>query len=950
MVAPVCALLIIIHSWAACLTAQDAAVTLTEKQTTGVVTFSTQDDHRDMQTQLGIAKLRPGPSGDPKNPNAANTDESKANPYPKLPDLMTLKDGSKVTTRDQWWNQRRPEIVEDFEREVLGRIPKGVPEVAWKVVKTISRKLGETDVIEKRLVGRADNSGCPEIEVNILMSIVMPNNTNGRVPALMQFGFTSWGLDGEDINLGARRAGEPRPGSLPSKEQQLVEAGWAAVTINANSIQEDAGGEQPRRFGPPRPEGQTGGGLTRGIIGLTNKGRPRTPEQWGSLRAWAWGASRGLDYLQTEPSIDPTKVGIDGVSRYGKAALVTMAFDERFAAVLVGSSGEGGASLYRRNFGEAVENLTGSSEYHWMAGNFLKYGAAEASFGSKNANDLPVDAHMLIALCAPRLTFISYGVPEKGDALWLDQQGSFMATVAAQPAFRLLGAKDLGRSDDYNSEKMPPVNTELLDGELAWRQHDGGHTDLPNIPHFLKWANRLLEHPKANRALVRPTNATAVTQPEPLGNAEAPNAAGTTQERKRLVPLPIVSYPLGGDSKVDGDMKGKLEGPFLFKSKIIENTVRKYWIYVPPTYTSDKPAAVLVFQDGARATNPNGVLRVQNVLENLIQKSHIPTTIGIFITPGQRGEDFPDDIGTGNPNNRDREYDVLDDQYARFIIEEMLPEVGKKYNLTSDPALRAIGGSSSGAICAFTVAWHRPDQFRNVISMIGSFTNIHGGHVYPELILKEPKKPIRVFLQDGIHDLRSPQNVERDWYLQNQKMKAALAEKGYDFAFVLGEGGHSDDHGGAMLPQMLRWIWRDAPGIQPPSQDLVAEAAAIKPKIAEPFPGFDSSKSVNITGTWKWDRTIGPMRTQYTLKLGRDGRNISGTLLTQRGNEEPISQTITDVELMGNKIVFNANGLFRNTVLPTTYAAIVDDSKMVGWMMNEFGGSQRDTRWECRRE
>jgi hypothetical protein len=177
------------------------------------------------------------------------------------------------------------------------------------------------------------------------------------------------------------------------------------------------------------------------------------------------------------------------VSRYGKAALVTMAFDPRFAMVLIGSSGEGGAKLHRRNFGEAVESLTGSGEYHWMAGNFLKYGAAEATFGSKNASDLPVDAHQLIALCAPRLTFVSYGIPEKGDAKWLDQQGSYMATVAAQPAFRLLGAKTLGVSDDYVNEKMPPVNAGLLDGQLAWRQHDGGHTDAPNWKYFLSWAD-----------------------------------------------------------------------------------------------------------------------------------------------------------------------------------------------------------------------------------------------------------------------------------------------------------------------------------------------------------------------------------------------------------------------------------------------------------------------------
>ncbi|MCA9065281.1 MAG: hypothetical protein KDA96_19565 [Planctomycetaceae bacterium] len=471
--------------------AQEAKQTDVTPETPNIVIFTTQQDHQNMMSQLGITKLRPGPSGNPSDPNAANTDESKANPWPNLPDLMTTTDGTKVTTAEQWWNQRRPEIVEDFEREVLGRIPEGVPGVTWELLKTVERKLGETDVIEKRLAGRVDNSTCPEISVNIMMSVVTPKDSEQPVPVLMMFGFTMWGPDGEDIDFGGRFGGFGRGRGGPTKEQQLIESGWGYATISANSIQDDAGGERQNRFGPPRPEGQTGGGLTRGIIGLTNKGQPRRPDQWGSLRAWAWGASRGLDYLETDPAVDAKRVGIDGVSRYGKAALVTMAFDQRFATVLVGSSGEGGASLYRRNFGEAVENLTGSGEYHWMAGNFLKYGTEESSFGSMNAGDLPVDAHMLIALCAPRPTFISYGIPERGDALWLDQQGSFMATIAAQPAFRLLGARDLGRSDDYLSEKMPPVNTDLLDGELAWRQHDGGHTDEPNIKHFVKWMAKL---------------------------------------------------------------------------------------------------------------------------------------------------------------------------------------------------------------------------------------------------------------------------------------------------------------------------------------------------------------------------------------------------------------------------------------------------------------------------
>lgn len=416
------------------------------------VTFTTQQDHQNMMEQLGIKSLRPGPSGDESAPDHANYDESKANPYPVLPDVLTLKNGSKVTTHEQWWNQRRPEIIEDMEREVYGRLPENIPPVTWKVEIEEREFVGRTPIIAKQLVGHVDNSEYPLINVNIKMTVVTPANADGPVPVLMMFGF--WGQNRE----------------VPSN-QQLIEAGWGYAIIEPSSIQAD-----------------NGAGLTRGIIGLVNKGQPRKPDDWGSLRAWAWGAARGLDYLETDPVVDAKHVGIEGVSRYGKAALVTMAFEPRFAVVLVGSSGKGGATLHRRVFGEAVENLTGQGEYHWMAGNYLKYGAEESSFGSMNASHLPVDSHQLIALCAPRLTFVSYGIPEKGDAKWLDQQGSYMAVIAAGPVFKLLGAKDLGVSNDYMKEKMPPVNKGMLDGELAWRQHDGGHTDTPNISYFIKWA------------------------------------------------------------------------------------------------------------------------------------------------------------------------------------------------------------------------------------------------------------------------------------------------------------------------------------------------------------------------------------------------------------------------------------------------------------------------------
>jgi lysophospholipase L1-like esterase len=432
-----------------------------------------REDHADMLKQLGITKLRAGANGRAAagEPGAPNYDPTLANPYPNWPDVLTLRDGRKVTTAEGWWRERRPEIALDFEREVYGRVPPDVPKVAWAVTETVQTAMGGQPVVARRVVGHVDNSGHPALTVDIKMAVVVPVNAKGPVPVLMMFG---WGnMPGEPP---PRFPGAQEPMAPPSTEQ-LIAAGWGYVSLNTASIQAD-----------------NGAGLTAGIIGLTNKGRRRTPEQWGSLRAWAWGAARALDYLETLPAVDARRTGIEGVSRYGKAALVTMAFEPRFAAVLVGSSGEGGAKPHRRNFGEQVENLTGSGQYHWMAGNFLKYGAAEASFGGKNAGDIPVDAHQLIALCAPRPTFISYGVPEKGDANWLDQQGSYMATVAAGPAFRLLGARDIGVAEDYRVAKMPPVNKGLLEGELAWRQHDGGHEDRSNMSFFIAWANRWLGH------------------------------------------------------------------------------------------------------------------------------------------------------------------------------------------------------------------------------------------------------------------------------------------------------------------------------------------------------------------------------------------------------------------------------------------------------------------------
>ena len=397
---------------------------------------------------LQITALRPGASGNnPQSPNAANYDESKANPYPKLPDPLVLNNGKKVKTAKAWWNQRRPEIVEDFDREIYGRAPKVTPKVNWTATSTTREMNGDVPVIKKQLVGHVDNSTYSQITVDIQLSLTTPASEAGPVPVILEFGF----------------AGGRPPAAGPTWQQHVLARGWGYAVIVPNSIQAD-----------------NGAGLTQGIIGLVNQGQPRKLDDWGALRAWAWGGSRALDYFETDKSVDATQIGIEGHSRYGKAALVAMAYDRRFAIAYVSSSGEGGAKLHRRNWGELVENVAGSGEYHWMAGNFIQYA------GPLNWNDLPVDSHELVALCAPRPVFISSGSPGAGDG-WVDGKGMFLAAVGAGPVYQLLGKKDMGTTE------FPPAETSLIDGDVAFRQHSGGHTPGPNWPTFLTFASRYLK-------------------------------------------------------------------------------------------------------------------------------------------------------------------------------------------------------------------------------------------------------------------------------------------------------------------------------------------------------------------------------------------------------------------------------------------------------------------------
>lgn len=414
---------------------------------------ATREDHQWMLKLLGIRELRPGANGsNPQAPNFANYDEAKVKPYPPLPDPLTLKNGRKVRSAKQWWNQRRPEIVEDFDREVYGRAPRVTPKVTWEVVSTANETRYDTPVVVKQLVGHVDNSSYPQVTVDIRLTLTTPAQAKAAVPVVMELSF------GQLPNRPTPPPNAPPPGT--PWQQQVLAKGWGFATLAPTSIQAD-----------------NGAGLRAGIIGLVNKGQPRKVDDWGALRAWAWGVSRALDYFETDKAVNAKQVALEGHSRYGKATLVAMAYEPRLAIAFVSSSGAGGAKLHRRNnYGEMVENVAAPNEYHWMAGNYLKYA------GPLTANDLPVDAHELVALCAPRPVFISSGAVN-GDG-WVDAKGMFLAAAHAGPVYQLLGKKDLGTME------FPPIETGLMDGDVAFRQHSAGHTPGPNWPVFLTFASR----------------------------------------------------------------------------------------------------------------------------------------------------------------------------------------------------------------------------------------------------------------------------------------------------------------------------------------------------------------------------------------------------------------------------------------------------------------------------
>lgn len=406
-----------------------------------------QEDHQMMMKLLGIEELRPGPSGNPESPNYANTEESKATPYTSLPDPLIFNNGTPVKTAEQW-EERKLEIFEAFNREVYGRVPENTPAVSWEIVSEKDTVNGDFPVNTKQLIGHVDNSAYPAIKVDIQLNLTIPKAVSESVPVVLEFG---WIL--------------PKGWIMPKQEgptwqQQLLAKGWGFAVLIPTTVQAD-----------------NGAGLREGIVGLVNKGQPRKLDDWGALRAWAWGASRTMDYFTTNDDVDEKRAVIEGLSRYGKAAIVTLAYDPRFAIGFIGSSGAGGTKILRRIYGEQLENLASSYEYHWFAPNFIKYA------GPLTPLDLPVDAHELLALCAPRPVFISVGSPDV-EGHWIDARGMFLAAVYAGPVYELLGKAGLGITE------FPALGTSLTGGEIAFRQHAGGHTVGPNWPFFIKYAEK----------------------------------------------------------------------------------------------------------------------------------------------------------------------------------------------------------------------------------------------------------------------------------------------------------------------------------------------------------------------------------------------------------------------------------------------------------------------------
>ena len=330
----------------------------------------------------------------------------------------------------------------------------------------------------------------------------------------------------------------------------------------------------------------------------------------------------------------------------------------------------------------------------------------------------------------------------------------------------------------------------------------------------------------------------ALAAVQPAALAQPPAAREEPQWIVPAGPDPNSQYRLGPDSLPQlGVPKGQIRGPFVIQSHVFPGAQHTFWVYVPAQYDPAKAAALMVFQDGQGFMDPNGDLRAQNVMDNLIYRREIPVMIGVFVTPGRRPDQVEPSPATGwgdGTTNRVTEYNTPNDKYARVIIEELMPVLYKDYNISKDPEMHGIGGSSSGAIAAFGVAWSRPDAFHKVLSNVGSFINMRGGNAYADSVLQSKRKPLRVFLCDGRNDHRgrvgAPYDTTRDWFYQNVRMLNALTKKGYDVNYAWGVNLHGQKYGGTILPGMMRWLWRDAIPVDPSEHD-VPERGLLQPTV-----------------------------------------------------------------------------------------------------------------------
>ncbi|MBV9882945.1 MAG: hypothetical protein JO276_08055 [Sphingomonadaceae bacterium] len=414
---------------------------------------ATQRDYQATLQRLGLrqADLRPGVDGFNRSaPNAVNRDEAAVGTVAPLPPLLVDAAGRPVTNAGAW-RRRRREIMELFDREMYGRVPATAPAIHWELERVENRQLGGVALVTRHYIGHAATSGLDQPPIDMQLTLDMPEHVQRRVPVILELGFPE----------GFRFPGPPRPQPPgPTGRELVLQRGWGFAVLVPWTVQAD-----------------DGAGLREGVIGYATHGGPRPNDSWGALRAWAWGADRAYDLLALDPHVDARRIAIEGLSRYGKAALVAMAYDERFSLGFIGSSGAGGAKLLRRNFGETIGNLAASGEYHWFAPNFLRYD------GPLRTEDLPVDAHSLIALAAPRPLFIGAGNFEED--VWVDPRGSWEAARAASPVYRLLGVPGLV-GDTY-----PAIGETRAEGRIAFRQHEGGHTNGPNWPAFLDFAARV---------------------------------------------------------------------------------------------------------------------------------------------------------------------------------------------------------------------------------------------------------------------------------------------------------------------------------------------------------------------------------------------------------------------------------------------------------------------------